>query len=384
MTSLEPTRRDGSFGAQRQVSEGSLPIRRTQSFLNPTGAKADIAPPKELGPVAELVIFVVFAMIRAFHPVIIDASKSVDEHGKKFFAYQASSTVVASVIILLIISHIGVYIVGGQKQYDSIWEPKPLLVFSINGLVYSFGDYLEMASMGSLQGAAYQILMQSKIIITACLMICAKGVYQTRLQWILLVILMCSMSGYMVIESGGKGSDGGIPLVGMLLAFLKVLMSCIGAVVSDKFMKVYKDEPFLVQIARIWLAQAVGIVLLSFTSDIWRVGFFSGWDERTCAVLGSFLIKTSATLYIVSILDSILKNIAESFAVLIIYGYDVLAPWVDKSFNVATFLSVLVVVAACAAYVDSKVPIEKAAKYDKYEADQELMRKSKEALNRMG
>jgi len=64
-------------------------------------------------------------------------------------------------------------------------------------------------------------------------------------------------------------------------------------------------------------------------------------------------------------LDAILKNIGESISVLVIYAYDVLAPWVDKSFDVATFLAITVVVAACAAYVDSKAPIEKAAMWDK-------------------
>jgi len=73
-------------------------------------------------------------------------------------------------------------------------------------------------------------------------------------------------------------------------------------------------------------------------------------------------------LYIVALLDSILKNIAESFAVLVIYGYDVLAPWVNKSFDASTFMAVMVVVSACAAYIDAKATVEKAAKYDKAQA----------------
>ena len=39
--------------------------------------------------------------------------------------------------------------------------------FGCHGPRYALGDYLEMASMGSLGGAAYQILLQSKLIITA-------------------------------------------------------------------------------------------------------------------------------------------------------------------------------------------------------------------------
>jgi hypothetical protein len=355
-----------SFDMVRQTS-GESGRSKSRSFLNPTGEKAGELPPKELGPVLELVMFVVFACIRAFHPVVIDASKSINENtGKKYYAYQTSSAVILQTIIILVISHGGILLTGGYKQYMKVWDVAPLVVFSINGTIYAFGDFLEMASMGSLSGAAYQILMQSKIIITALLMICAKGVYQTRLQWILLVILMCSMSGYMVLVSSGKSSGGGgVPLSGMILALFKVLMSCCGAVVSDKYMKVYKNDATHVQIARIFVAQTVVIILLSFTTDTWSNGFFTGWDDKASCVVVSFLIKTTATLYIVALLDSLLKNIAESFAVLIVYCYDVLAPWVDKEFGTATFLSVLVVVAACAAYVDSKVPIEKAAKWDK-------------------
>ena len=36
--------------------------------------------------------------------------------------------------------------------------------------MFALGDYLEMASMGSLAGAAYQVLLQSKLVITAFMM----------------------------------------------------------------------------------------------------------------------------------------------------------------------------------------------------------------------
>ena len=46
-------------------------------------------------------------------------------------------------------------------NWSAVWEPP---CFSAR---YALGDYLEMASMGSLGGAAYQILLQSKLVITA-------------------------------------------------------------------------------------------------------------------------------------------------------------------------------------------------------------------------
>mmetsp|Transcript_69103 Transcript_69103/g.109097 ORF Transcript_69103/g.109097 Transcript_69103/m.109097 type:complete len:213 (-) Transcript_69103:251-889(-) len=203
-------------------------------------------------------------------------------------------------------------------------------------------------------------------------MIPAKGLYQTRLQWTLLAILTFSMSTYMIIASGKKESassasaaDVSTLMWGTIFAFLKVVISCVGAVISDTYMKKFKDDPTHVCIARTFVARAIAIVLLSFTQDVWSKGFFSGWDVMTIAVTASFIVKSVSTLYIVALLDSILKNIAEAFSVLVIYAYDVLA--VGKPFEIATFLSVLVVVAACAAYVDSKTPIEKAKKWDKIE-----------------
>jgi drug/metabolite transporter (DMT)-like permease len=203
-------------------------------------------------------------------------------------------------------------------------------------------------------------------------MIPAKGLYQTRLQWTLLAILTFSMSTYMIIASGKKedksaSSDMNTLIIGTIFAFLKVIISCVGAVISDKYMKEFKSDPTHVCIARTFVARAVAIVLLSFTQDTWVKGFFSGWNAMTIGVTASFIIKSVSTLYIVALLDSILKNIAEAFSVLVIYAFDVLA--MGKPFEIASFLSVLVVVAACAAYVDSKTPIDKAKKWDKMQDD---------------
>jgi len=368
----------GKEGASRQVSVQSEQSsagqrRKTTSFLNPTGVDAKTAPPKEIGAWVEMAVFFSYVMISAFHPIFIDMSKSVDENDKKYYGYQPISTVVLMTLLISVATIGGCYVAGGKKEFEKIWNPKPLMLFSVNGAVYALGDYLQMASMGSLQGAAYQILMQTRIILTASMMICVKGVFQTRLQWTLLGMLMCAMSVYMVVESSNSsGGGGGVPLVGMIFAFSKVILSCASAVVSDKYMKVYSDDSTNVQIARIHVGRAVGIVVLSAFTPVYSNGFFEGWDGMTWAVTGAFIVKSVSSLYVVALLDSILKNIAESFAVLVIYGFDVLMPWVAKDFDVATFLAVLVVVCTCAAYVDSKEPIEKAAKYDMEEKIRKL------------
>jgi drug/metabolite transporter (DMT)-like permease len=361
-----------ALNTEQVGQEGAAP-QKPSSFLNPTGVKAKEAPPKAIGPMMELAVFFLFVLVRAAHPVVIAQSKTEDETGKSGFPYQSSSTVIVMTVSMCVGFLLQCYALGGKEQFATIWESRPFIIFSINGVVYAVGDYLEMAAIGGLPAAAYQILQQSRIILTALLMIPAKGLYQTRLQWTLLAILTFAMSTYMIIASGKKEekstatTDVAALVMGTIMAFAKVVISCVGAVISDKYMKEFKNDPTHVCIARTFVARAIAIVMLSFTQDIWTKGFFSGWNAMTIAVTASFIIKSVSTLYIVALLDSILKNIAEAFSVLVIYAWDVLA--MGKEFQIATFLSVLVVVSACAAYVDSKTPIEKAKKWDKAQAD---------------
>merc|ERR1719254_180570 len=120
--------------------------------------------------------------------------------------------------------------IGGVKEWKAIWDPKLMKVFSFIGFVYALGDFLEMASMGSLGGAAYQVLLQSKLLITALMMWAIKGTRQTSLQWNILLLVMLSMCVYMI-----GGSSGAIPIMGVFNVLLKVTVSCFCAVLSDKF-----------------------------------------------------------------------------------------------------------------------------------------------------
>jgi len=342
------------------------------SFLNPVGETAKTVPPKAIGARMELIVFVAFVFIRAFHPVVIGASKTKeDENGKMVFPYQTSSTVVAMTVGLCIFTMFSCLAKGGKEQFMSIFEKEPMIIFSVNGAVYAFGDYLEMASLGGLPPAAYQIVQQFRIVLTALLLIPAKNQYQTRLQWTILLILMFGMSTYMCISSKGKADsssgDASEVFVGLMFAMGKVFISCIGAVITDKYMKKFKKDPTHVCLARTFFARAIVIFLLSLTQDVWTKGFFAGWDAMTVVVTTSFCVKSTSTIYIVALLDSMLKNIAESYAILVIYAFDVFTPWGGKEFDAATCMAVLVVVASCTAYLDSKATVDKAKKYDAME-----------------
>jgi len=325
-------------------------------------------PKASSGPSAALQVglFVFFVFTRALHPTIIDASKSVGEDGKKYFAYGEMTVVLGETVVTLVIAQLMALAMGGTKQWMAIWDPSAMKVFSFIGFVYALGDYLEMASMGSLGGAAYQVLLQSKLLITALMMWYFKGTKQTALQWNILLLVMLSMCVYMIGGSKSDGgSSGGIPIMGVFNVLLKVTVSCFCAVLSDKYMKQFKDEPIYMQLVQFKCAWCATILVLSFMDGkTWQNAFFTGWDNTTVAVLSSFTVKGWSTMYLLAILDSVLKNIGEATSVLVIYFMQVLLPIFEDTFQIPTFLSVMVVILSVTAYVGSKSVVEKAAKYD--------------------
>merc|ERR1711979_130136 len=219
--------------------------------------------------------------------------------------------------------------------------------------------------MGSLGGAAYQILLQSKLLITAFMMWGIKGAKQSSLQWNILLLVMLSMCVYMIGGKGSSSGDGGIPIMGVINVLLKVTVSCFCAVLSDKYMKDFKSEPIYMQLVQFKCAWCATILLLTFVDGkTWQNGFFTGWNATTVGVLTSFTVKGWSTMYLLAILDSVLKNIGEATSVLVIYFMQVFLPAFEDTFEVPKFISVMVVILSVTAYVGSKSVVEKAIKYD--------------------
>jgi len=325
------------------------------------------AAPKGYGAGVKLALFAFFVLTRAFHPLIIDASKSTDpESGKRYFAYGDMTVVLCENMMTIVAMQVAALAHGGIEEWKMIWRPEPLKIFSLIGLGYAFGDYLEMCSMGALGGAAYQILLQSKLIITAFLTWYLKGIKQSPLQANILLLIVVAMSSYTIAGSSSGSGDGGIPLIGFLFVFGKVFISCLCAVLTDKYMRNFADEPIHVQIVQfkfIWFIAT--LTLCATDGKTFQNGFFHGWDGIVVLVWSSFTIKNWCTNYILAILDSLLKNIGEAVAVLVIYVMNVILPQFDTKFELPMFLSVMIVILSVTSYILAKTAVEKAAKFDK-------------------
>lgn len=240
--------------------------------------------------------------------------------------------------------------------------PAPMLIFGLNGVILAIGDWLEMESLSKMHGAPYQILTQSKIVFTALLMMPFKGVYQTRMQWTLLIALMFAMSTYITAHTSDSGTSSYIPFSAYLLTLIKVICSCFDAVYTDKYAKDYADSaPLTVQLVQTFFANTIVLtIFMSCRTSLWSTGFFHGWDALTVGVTASFCVKSAFTYIIVALLDAILKNLAECVAVLLVYFYCVFSPWDDSEFNLLTFNAVMVIIFVIGAYIESKRMAEQA------------------------
>ena len=122
-------------------------------------------------------IFVIFVLSRALHPMVIDYSK-VD--GKMLYS-KNSPAIMSQVFSMLFVNFLA-WQEEGMKGVKACWEiPKGASIFIVIGLWYAFGDFLEMLSMGAMKGGVYQLLLQSKLLITAVMMMYLKGTMQSHL-----------------------------------------------------------------------------------------------------------------------------------------------------------------------------------------------------------
>jgi drug/metabolite transporter (DMT)-like permease len=207
------------------------------------------------------------------------------------------------------------------------------------------------------------------------------------MQWVILAVVMTSMSVYSTaggakaidpkyynltveqyVEMQAKqDADSGIDseyLIGVSFVVFKVVISCLGAVLADKYMKDYKDIPIYIQLVQFkvtWLPMT--ILYTFFDGETWVHGPLTGWNSAAIFVLASFTVKFWATMYLLAILDSVLKNIGEASSVLVTFFLSIFV-FGKTNFEVTAFLMVVAVTLSVVSYIESKPVVDKAKKYD--------------------
>mmetsp|Transcript_39075 Transcript_39075/g.72798 ORF Transcript_39075/g.72798 Transcript_39075/m.72798 type:complete len:358 (+) Transcript_39075:77-1150(+) len=292
-----------------------------------------------------MIIFIVFVLSRAIHPMVIDYSKV---EGKML--YSKNSPAIMSQLLSTVFVNLVAWQEEGMKGVKACWEiPKGASVFIIIGLWYAFGDFLEMLSMGAMKGGVYQLLLQSKLLITALMMKHLKGTTQSELQWSVLTAATLAISAFVMVDGGSDG-DAGIPLMGVVMVLFKVAVSCYAAVLSDAKLKGFNSMSMsaklsLMSVARVIASIGIATVMEpgvqpSFKSE--AAGFFAHWTMATWLVTISFTAKSLITLYLLKSLDGIQKNVGEALAVIVIFLGQIAAG--STVFDLCAFLLAVLVV----------------------------------------
>mmetsp|Transcript_56136 Transcript_56136/g.120935 ORF Transcript_56136/g.120935 Transcript_56136/m.120935 type:complete len:328 (-) Transcript_56136:279-1262(-) len=291
-------------------------------------------------------IFIVFVLSRALHPMVIDYSK-VD--GK--LAYSKNSPAIMSQLLSMLFVNLVALQEEGMEGVKACWSlPKGASIFIIIGLWYAFGDFLEMLSMGSMKGGVYQLLLQSKLLITAVMMKFLKGTHQSELQWHVLIAATLAISAFVIVSSGGSDDNAGMPLIGVVMVLLKVGVSCYAAVLSDAKLKGFNSMSMSAKLSQMSVARVIAsIAIATFmepeTHPSYKLsakGFFDNWTIATWIVTISFTSKSLITLYLLKSLDSIQKNVGEALAVIVIFFGQILAG--SSVFDLCAFLMAVLVV----------------------------------------
>lgn len=279
----------------------------------------------------------------------------------------------------------------GTESLTRCFSPSGMKYFTIVGLWYALGDILEMEAVAYMSSSTYTVLSQSKLIITAFLMMYMVSKKQSQLQWVILFITTLAMGEYVALDGGSIEAKGDAPqYVGILLALGKVFVSCYVAVLNERAMK-QQDEVFLVQFVQVKAVQLVWALAYTLGKDavvgvygegsvIFADGgfhFFDGYNYKAWALIfGGFVVKALLTQYIIKILDSLLKNITEVIAVLLVYFSNIIFKVGDAKFFMSQFISVLTVMTAVYAYIlskqaapEKKQPVENKEVYDKLLTD---------------
>eukprot|EP00429_Kryptoperidinium_foliaceum_P011156 CAMPEP_0176003904 /NCGR_PEP_ID=MMETSP0120_2-20121206/1414_1 /TAXON_ID=160619 /ORGANISM="Kryptoperidinium foliaceum, Strain CCMP 1326" /LENGTH=405 /DNA_ID=CAMNT_0017336561 /DNA_START=22 /DNA_END=1236 /DNA_ORIENTATION=+ len=321
-----------------------------------------------------------FTLSRALHPLIISKTK-VDGR----YPHEPLSVPLAECVLTFIVAQVMVLAKDGVSGWREIWRPKPMLVFSMISVILSIGDFLELASLGNVSGTVYQLFCQSKLIITATLLYAIKGTRQSGLQWLLLLMLTLALcldavmrdilTKHRAFKSGEVQEEAATQAaastfrVGIALVLLKVVISCLAAVLSDKTFKDYPNVPLYVQLVRFKPVWFLGLLLIAvIRGDVQEhgvTGFFHDWQAITVCALVSFTVKCWISFSVLSILDSLAKNIGEAFSVLVTYFIVIFHASFDDVYENETFLTILLVFLSILAYLSAKKVVGKAETYDK-------------------
>jgi hypothetical protein len=307
---------------------------------------------------SELASFLLVTGQRACHNSFIEWAKG----DSAVSLYTASSVIFVAQFFCIVVGWILAYTSGptGPEDVKKCFDPAIIKKFSYIGMIYAMGDIFEMESVNYIDSSTYTVLSQSKLIVTASLILLLDGKNQTPMQWMMLTTTSFGMLEYVLVGKMKGGGGMTFSSFGIGLGITKVIISCYVAVLNQKALKGDKN-PFPVQFSCLKVSWCgTSFVYMIVKDGFGGSGMFGVWTWRTCVlVFFGFILKTLFNQYLLKKLDAIWKNISEAIGVILVYFAKV--AFLGGTFDASVFNAAFVVILSCISYVLSKESGKKAS-----------------------
>jgi len=230
------------------------------------------------------------------HPLATEASKSAQisictmhrdiglecavEASRRVMPFHAVSLTVLAELFSVVALFVAVAaeIGSARAALGHVLDPRALIQLGPIGLFYGLGDFLQTVACNSASAPVVVVVGQSKLMLAALL---SRLLIRSRqpTNWFRLAVISLAATASTDIGAGVVVSERSAELYGALLAFLKAVLSSLGAVLSERHFKGALDS-FWVTSCRVQLM----MLCTSVTLLPWM-----GWGSRD-APLSDFIL----------------------------------------------------------------------------------------------
>mmetsp|Transcript_82362 Transcript_82362/g.266709 ORF Transcript_82362/g.266709 Transcript_82362/m.266709 type:complete len:584 (-) Transcript_82362:272-2023(-) len=350
----------------------------------------------QAGRLLQMAILVLVVLTYAACPLTVSWAKVVGSDGSvpiKGRPFKESSVIVVSWALLASFGMLFSLATGGRPALRQCFDRRAILTFAPAGIGWALADVCEVFALAKIDPATYGVISQARLLGSAAACWAIRGVRQSQLQWGILGALSLVCMAYCVVPDDpihnktrlfkwhvaqaelkmswlqppssamAVDPDAGSldQVVGVTMALLKVTLSVVSGVYGESCFKVagqhVKPPELHVQMVQIsfssMLAALVGYCIICLVQGESILEFFSGpdgeWDARTLAVSVVYCWREWICSLCVKRFDALVKNICNAVALVVTYGWTVMASG-EKPFSALKVLLLLAVVAEVVNY----------------------------------
>jgi len=320
------------------------------------------------GDIRKCVVFLLLATfvgISANDPIIKSASKvRVEENQHRIFLYSPASVVLMASVMSILLGNIVAFTKHRFQGVRRCWDLPTVTRMAPCSALFTVCNVLKFIALNYLPADMVMLLDQFSLVVMALMMKWVMGKTYSASQWTSLFLISLSMLQYMLLRQEEKTDEvvanpGELApnlLVGLAIMMLQVLLSVLASLLAEKTLKEV-DMHFWEQKACMEVSGSVVACLFCYVIGprlyndraIVDNGLLANWDMMTCLCLTMMLAKLWLSGIIAKLLDSVVKQLSSSTALIVVYFESLLLG--ANHFDYTVFVALAVVASSIVSFV---------------------------------